>query len=86
MTTSTLSLFLAGLFLKYNFVVSRLTPKTNSLVNSKMWSTIFFPSKLTAILRNLSSLLNLKKNCSNVKYVDFHSFFGHPVQCLDCFF
>ena len=77
MTTSTLSLFLAGLLLKYNFVVSRLkhlTPKTTSLGNFKMWTTIFLPSKLTAILGNLSSLLKLKKNRLNVKYVDFHSF------------
>ena len=44
------SLFQAGLFRKYDFVVSQfkhLTPKTTNLGVSKMWSTIFSPSKLT---------------------------------------
>ena len=89
MTTSTLSLFLAGLLLKYNFVVSRLkhlTPKTTSLGNFKMWTTIFLPSKLTAILGNLSSLLKLKKNRLNVKYVDFHSFLNTLYNVWTVFF
>ena len=53
MTTSISSLFHVGLFRKHNFVVSHLkhlTPKTAIPGISKMWSTIFLPSKLTEIL------------------------------------
>ena len=64
MTTSTLSLFLAGLLLKYNFVVSRLkhlTPKTTSLGNSKMWSTIFFTFKIDGDIRKFVQLIKTQK-------------------------
>ena len=50
MTSSISPLFQAGFFRKYDFVVSQLnhlTPKTTNLGVSKMWSTIFSPSKLT---------------------------------------
>ena len=53
MTTSISSLFHAGLFRKYNSVVSQskhLTPKTTGVGIFKVWSTIFMPSKLTEIL------------------------------------
>ena len=53
MMTSISSLFQVGLFHKYNFVESHLTRETRSLGFSKMWSTIYSPSKLTAILGNL---------------------------------
>ena len=50
MTTSMSSLFQAGLFCKYYFVVSsqlkHLTPKTRSLGISKMWSNIFLLKNL----------------------------------------
>ena len=44
MTTSKSSLLEAGLFLKDEFAVAHLkhlTPKTNGIGISKMWSTIF---------------------------------------------
>ena len=59
MTTSISSLFNVGLFRKHNFVVSQLkhlTPKTAIPMISKMWSTIFSPSKLKELLGNLSRL------------------------------
>ena len=47
MTNSISSLFQAGLFRKYDFLVSQFkTFKTTSLKISKMWSTIFSLSKL----------------------------------------
>ena len=48
MTTSTSSLFQAGLFRNYDFILSHLKQlklKTKSLGVSKMWSTIFFTFK-----------------------------------------
>ena len=68
MTTSMSSLFQAGLFRKYDFLltaVKHLTLKTTSLGISTMWSTILSPSKLTEILENLSTFKLSKKqqNC-----------------------
>ena len=62
MTTSISSLFHAGLFRIHNFEVSQLkqlTPKTTIVGISKMWSTIFSPSKWTEI--SDSSLLKIIK-------------------------
>ena len=52
MTTSISSLFHARLFRIHNFEVSQLkqlTPKTTIVGISKMWYTIFSPSKWTEI-------------------------------------
>ena len=70
MTTDISFMFQAGLFRKYDFVVSRLkhqTPKTNSLGISKMWSVIFSPSKFSGILGNLArfQLIKNQQNCSH---------------------
>ena len=64
MTTSMSSLFQAGLFCKYDFLVTavkHLKLKTTSLGISTTWSTILSLSKLTEILENLSTF-KLSKN------------------------
>ena len=60
MTTSISFLFQAELFLKYNFVLSRLkhlTPKTTNLEISKMWSTIFFTFKVDGDITKFVQIL-----------------------------
>ena len=64
MTISKSSLFYAGLFRKYNFVVSQLkhlTTKTSSLGISKIWSTIFLPSKIDEDISKFVQILVNKK-------------------------
>jgi len=50
------------------------TVKITSLGNSKMWFTIFAPSRLTEILRNLSRFLFIKQQ-RNIKYL--HKFYRY---------
>jgi len=69
MTTSISSLFHVGLFRKHDFVVSQLkhlTSETAIPEISKMWSTIFLPSKLTDILGDLSSFQIIKTQMFNI--------------------
>jgi len=64
-----------GLFYKEKIVVSPLkhvTLKTSSSGISKMWSTIFSPSKLTEIIGILFrfKFIKTQQNCSNVNFKD----------------
>ena len=65
MKTSISSFCHEGLFRKLNFAVSQykhVKPKTTSLGVSKLWSTIFLPSKLTEILEIFPDSCLLKIN------------------------
>ena len=62
MTTSTSPLFQAGLFRKYDIVLSHLKQlqlKTKSLGISKMWSSIFFTFKIDG---NITKVVQIPVN------------------------